>query len=906
MSTPPSVDRFLPEFIPRRESRDIEDAEAASGARAYLLSVREFLGARQAAGRSGQEINEANSDAFDRLLRRLYGLAESQYYADGGEVGARVSIAAVGGYARREMSLASDVDLLFLHAGEISPLAAHVAERVQYWLWDAGAEVSGAVRSIEETISLCRSEPTVFTTIIGARFLGGDVGLFHEFTAGIRNDLLASPGDFVRAQAEALRERHEKYGGSLYLLQPNLKEGVGGLRDYHTALWVARATQPLVRTLDDLLDVGFLSELEMERYREGLEFLWRVRNQLHLICGRKTDQMSFEHQEEIAAAITRHQTSVDLELPVEHFMRDYYRQARSVASFSQIVIEQCQTRCDPPMQPREVRKLEDGFQIADEQLEIPHAAHLREQPLRLLTCFEGAQKYDVPLSRRSQRLVRENLGLVNEGFRTDPEAAAAMFRILEAKYRVTRTLMAMNEIGLLARYLPEWDHIVCRWQHVIYHTYTVDVHSIFLVEELRRLWRGKHQRAFPVLTDLMRSVNDLPVLYLACLLHDVGKGRGGDHAEEGAKLARGCLERLGLTQERVARAVFIVRHHLLMPHVAQRRDLGDPKVIVDFARVVGDRENLRNLYLATYADMRASSPSAWNDWKGASLLELFERTSEFLESGRDDPHRAVEQMEAHIESRRKEAKREIRSLGIAESRVDAYFEVMPRRYFVAHTARQIAQHARVVLSFAPDQLISTSVREMSGGLSTLTLCARDQHGLYARVAGCLTAVGINILASQVYTMREGMALEIYRLSTPPGSAAERRAVWEKLDHTLKDVLSGRRELDAMVQHQRQPIGRSITPSRRPPSIGISNQVSDFYTVVDLSANDRMGLLYDLTRTIAAHRLEIFLSKATTVLDQVADTFYVKGPDGKKLMNPQAIEALRRDLLKVVGGDHGDG
>jgi [protein-PII] uridylyltransferase len=463
----------------------------------------------------------------------------------------------------------------------------------------------------------------------------------------------------------------------------------------------------------------------------------------------------------------------------------------------------------------------------------------------------------------------------------------------------------MNEIGILARYLPEWDHIVCRWQHVIYHTYTVDVHSIFLLEELRRLWRGKHQQAFPELTDLMRSVNDLPVLYLGCLLHDIGKGRGGGHADVGAKLARGCLERLGLTRERVARAVFIVRHHLLMPHVAQRRDLSDPKVIVDFARVVGDRENLRNLYLATYADLRASSPSAWTEWKGASLAELFERTSEFLESGRDDPHRAVEQMEAHIETRREEAKREIRSLGIAESRVDSYFEMMPRRYFAAHTERQIAQHARVVLSFAPGQVVATSVREMSGGLSTLILCARDQHGLYASVAGCLTAAGINILASQVYTMRDGMALEIYRLATPTGSTAARRGVWEKLDQILKDVLSERRELDAMVHHQRRPIGRSVTPSRRPPSVSISNDVSDFYTVVDLSANDRMGLLYDLTRTLAAHGLEIFLSKATTVLDQVADTFYVKGPNGKKLMDPQAIEALRRDLLEVVVGGRGD-
>jgi [protein-PII] uridylyltransferase len=900
------VDRFLPEFIPHRDSRENQDVESASGARAYLRSVREFLAARQEAGKSGQGINEANSDALDRLLRRLYELAESQYYADGGEVGARVSIVAVGGYARREMSLASDVDLLFLHVGEMSPLAAHVAGRIQYWLWDAGAEVSGAVRTIEETLALCRSEPSVLTAIIGARFLGGDVGLFHELTAAIRGDLLANPGDFVRDQAEALVERHAKYGGSLYLLQPNLKEGVGGLRDYHTALWVARATQPLVWTLDDLLHVGLLSEREMERYREGLEFLWRVRNQLHLLCGRKTDQMSFEHQEEIAAAMTRQEPDGALELPVERFMGDYYRQARSIQSFSQIVIEQCQTRLDSPIQPREVRDVEDGFQVDGDQLEIPHAAHLRARPLRLLGCFEVAQSHDVPLSRRSLRLVRENLGLVDDEFRADPEAAAAMFRILESKYRVGRTLTAMNEIGILGRYLPEWDHIVCRWQHVLYHTYTVDVHSIFLVEELRRLWRGRHQKVFPELTELVRSVADLPVLYLGSLLHDIGKGRGGDHAREGAKLARNCLERLGLSRERVERAVFIVRHHLLMPHVAQRRDLSDPKVVVDFARVVGDRENLRNLYLVTYADMRASSPTAWNEWKGASLQELFERTSEFLESGRDDPHRAVEQMEAHIESRREKARRELAMLGIAESRVQAYFDAMPRRYFVSHTGRQIVGHAMVVLSFAPDQLISTSVVEISGGITTFTLCARDQHGLYGQVAGCLTAVGINILASQVYTMREGMALEIYRVSTPPGQTEEKRAVWAKLDQLLKDVLSGRRELEAMLHHLRRPIGRGVTPSRGPPSVGISNQVSDFYTVVDLSADDRLGLLYDLTRTIAAHGLEIFLSRATTVLDQVADTFYIKGPDGKKLTDPRAVEALRRDLLESVGEDHGDG
>jgi [protein-PII] uridylyltransferase len=895
----PPVDRFLPEFVPLRGSQEGVGEQTAAGTRAYLTSVREFLAARLKEGESGHAMNEAHSDAFDRLLRRLYRLAEARHYAEGGDASARVSVVAVGGYGRREMSIASDVDLLFLHDDEISPLAAYVAERIQYWLWDAGVQVGAAVRSIEETLSLCRRDPSVLTAVIWVRFLEGDTTLFHRFATRVRDELLAKPAEFVESQAAALAERHAKYGGSLYLLQPNLKEGVGGLRDFHTAFWVARAVHPLVRGLTDFLDLGLLSELEMERYREGLDFLWRIRNQLHLICGRKVDQMSFDHQEEVAAQLTHPPVGQGDELPVERFMGDYYRHARSVQTFSQIVIEQCQARSSRSARPREVRQVEDGFRIASNQLEIPLAAQLRERPVRLLTCFAVAQVYDVPLSRRALRMVRENLALVDDDFRSDPEACGTFLNILAARHRVTRSLVAMNEVGLLGRFLPEWEHIVCRWQHVIYHTYTVDVHSIFLVEELRRLWRGKHQKAFPRLTELMSSVTDLPILYLGCLLHDIGKGRGGDHSNIGAGLARDCLERLGIERERIARAVFIVEQHLLMSHVAQRRDLSDPKVIVDFAREVGDRENLRNLYLASYADTRSSSPAAWTEWKGRLLEELFERASDFLESGRDDPRRAVEQMEARVEARRSAAKRELRILGIAESRIEAYFAIMPRRYFVSHTARQIARHARLVFSFTSELVIATSVREVGGGFSTFTLYARDQHGLYGKVAGCLTAHGINILASQVYTTREGMALEVYRVSTPSGDTQERRAAWARLDQTLKDVLTGRRDLELTLQHLRQPIGRRIIPSRRPATVSISNEVSDFYTVIDLSANDRMGLLYDLTRTIAAHGLEIFLSRASTILDQVADTFYVKGPDGMKLTDGDAIEALRRDLLEVT-------
>ncbi|MDX1649806.1 MAG: HD domain-containing protein, partial [Myxococcota bacterium] len=414
-----------------------------------------------------------------------------------------------------------------------------------------------------------------------------------------------------------------------------------------------------------------------------------------------------------------------------------------------------------------------------------------------------------------------------------------------------------------------------------------------------RLWRGKYAHALPALTDLVQRVPDLPALYLGCLLHDIGKGLGGDHSGKGAKLAERCLERLGLDEARRRRIVFVVRHHLLMSHVAQRRDLSDPKVIVEFARVCGDRQNLHNLYLATFADMRASSESAWTEWRGELLAELFERTSEFLEAGADDDRVALEQIEARVATRKEAARRELRGLGVSAGRIDAYFEDMPRRYFVSHTPRQIARHAMAVLSLRADQLYVLAKREMRAGFSELIVCTRDVHGLYGDVAGSITAAGINILGSHVYTTHGGLALEIYRVTTPEGGREERREAWARLEEILEQVLRGERSVAELLRRRRRPVGATVTPSRTPPSVDVRNDVSDFYTVVDVTTNDRLGLLYDLTHTIAEHDLEIYISKATTVLDQVADTFYVKTAERARLTEPDAIAALRRDLEAVV-------
>ena len=903
MSGPPSVDAHL-QAVPAAG----EDPGAlAKAAREYLGRVRAWLETQSREGASGAAVNMANSDAFDRLIRRLAERVDAEHYTETGALGRPVAIAAVGGYARREMSIASDVDLLFLIEGEIDGYAERLVQRVQYSLWDAGVELGADMRNVDECIALGREDVTARTALLAPRFLTGEPALFHALGAAVRERLLPDPAAFIDEQAATFAERHERFGESLYLLQPNLKEGAGGLRDYHVSLWVARAADPNVRELQDLLHTGLLSESELASLRRSLDFLWRVRNALHLLVGRKTDQLTFELQEQLATGFGYGGgENGGRELPVEGLMRDYYQSGRVVQSLSEIVIEQCQARVRPAPGKRETREVADGFRVVDGHLEIPHAAQLRERPVRLLTAFAVAQDEGVPLSRTAQRLVREQLGLVDDSLRRDPEARDTFLRILGNESRVMRSLTVMNEVGLLATYLPEWEHIVCRWQHVIYHTYTVDVHSIFLVEQLRRLWGGLYEEEIPDLTDRVREAADLPALFLGCLLHDIGKGYGAaDHSRHGVGLARACLERMGLEPERVERIVFIVEHHLLMSHVAQRRDLSDPKVVVEFARVVGDRVNLHNLYLATFADMRASSEAGWTPWRRELLKELFERTSEYLEAGEDDPRRAAEQVEARVERRKQAAFDEIGTDEVAEDRVLDFLDAMPRRYFIAHTPRQIARHARVVFALSPERPLVTSAREMRGGYSEFIVGARDQHGLYGRVSGSITAAGVNILGSNAYTMRDGIALEVYRVTTPAGGEVERQDRWDRLEETLSGVLSGEVDLSELLANRKRRVGARRSPSRTAPTVSVRNDVSDFYTVIDLTSDDRLGLLYDVTRTLADRGLEIFVSKATTVLDQVADTFYVKGPGLKRLTDLDAIASLEEALLSVLQEARGD-
>ena len=925
MEEAPSIEKVLSQ-LPTDEEKIVLAVPGL--VRAYLADVRAHLEWIHRTTGSGRGVNEANSDLIDRMIRRLFSLAEEIHLGRGNEVEDGIAVIAVGGYARREMSIHSDVDLLILYRDELTSYVEHISERLQYWLWDGGLTLGCATRTIEQTVALGLEDVTVRTAVLTARFLCGDGEFFHDFADRIRDELLPDPAAFVAEQQELMRERQLEYGDSLFLLQPNVKEGAGTLRDYHAAYWVARGTQPSVRDVDDFLHFGLLTETEMKEYRDALEFFWRTRNELHIRSKRANDQMTFELQEEAAEALgygsmqqtkaidsnqdaggdlATSQTSDDIrfkpddpDLPVERFMRDYYRHARAIKAYSELVIEQCAQRVNPQAAgTADSLEIEDGFRILNDQLIIPHAAHLREDPLRILRVFLIAQRHQVGLSRMAGRLIRENLSLLDEPVRSSPEASMLFMQILESETRVMRSLMLMNELGLLSQLMPEWAHIVCRWQHVIYHTYTVDVHSIFLVEELRRLWRGKYARAMPELTVLMQEVEDRGVLFLGCLLHDIGKGFGGDHSNKGVVRAKPVIERLGLSKDRAARVLFIVQHHLLMSHLAQSRDLSDAKLILELAQICGDRTNLRNLYLATFADIRASSVEAWTEWKGQLLRELYERTAEMLETGTEREDQAVALLEARVERRRDGAREELIRLGVGEGKIDSLFAELPRRYFLSHTPRQIARHSQLVLRYGEGTLMVTANRDMKGGFTEFILCTSDIHGLYSQVSGVLTACGLNILGSYVYTTKGGLALEIYRTHTPRGGPAERELIWAEVDSALESVLTGEVEVGELVRRRRRPVGMTRPPSRKDPRVLVSNTESDFYTLVDVIADDRLGLLYDATRTIGEHGFEIYISKAATIKDQVTDTFYLKDENAKKIKDPNRLERLREALLEAV-------
>ena len=691
------------------------------------------------------------------------------------------------------------------------------------------------------------------------------------------------------------RSRREKYGSSVYLLEPNIKEGDGGLRDLQTALWIAnvrfKVTEPR-----ELVMKGVLTEQDLETYEGLLSYLWRIRNELHYLAGRRNDQLTFGDQSKVASFLG-YKDKGD-QLGVEDFLRDYYLHATRVEQFWSLMVSKCLCRDDAS---RKIlgylvrRPIGDGFYVIKGELTIPDENIFIENPALLMKLFEYAQKHDVEISMHAQNLVRRNLHLVNDKFRRNREVNQSFFTILRSHKKVGSTLKKMHYLGFLIRFIPEFERVYCKAQHDLYHMYTVDVHSLFAVEEIIRLANGEHREVLPLLTTLAGEVAKRELLLLAVLLHDIGKGEGGNHSEKGAEMMPTIARRLGLTKEDSERLEFLVRNHLRFAHIAQRRDLHDEKMIIQFARQMGTSETLKMLYLLTYADLKAVGPDIWTDWKAMLMEELYEKTFAVLERGDFKYEVGSDRVKKVRKDVLKLLENEYPSTVVKEE-----LKALSIRNLLSNPPAVIAEEVRMLLALGDSPFLTRVQHAADGSYSNMTICTLDVPGLFSMITGVMAANGMNILGAQIHTSSNGKVLDVLQVNSPQGFIFTDPARWERMEKDLLQVIQGKIQVQTLVEKRHRPsiLIEKVKP-RFPTVIEIDNEVSDDYTVIDIYTHDKVGLLYSITSTLTRLGLYIGIAKISTKIDQVADVFYVKDIFGQKLTSEEKLVEIEQRLFKAI-------
>lgn len=891
-----NINAYLSESM-KGDGKSFEEKRGAylAAAREFLEHFREESKRSHREGEDGISVVQSITAMTDALVTRLFiALSDDLQMHKSGQL----ALVAVGGYGRRELNPYSDLDLLFLYSGKESKVVEEAANRLLYFLWDLRLDVGYSVRTITDCVEMANNDITVKTALLDARLLTGSEHLFGELKKTMVIQVLAKRSDaFIGEKLEELRKRREKYGSSVYILEPNIKEGEGCLRDLHTAMWVAKIKYK-VDEPRELVMKGVLSEEEIGMYYSSLSYLWRIRNELHYLAGRKNDQLTFEAQTTIARFFGYEDRGKTL--AVEQFMQDFYLHANRVEHFSSLLITKCSQRDDSA---RKIlgyftrRPVGDGCYVVKGELVVPDESVIAKDPVRLIKIFEHAQKQGVALGLATKTLIRTNLDLVNDKFRRSKEANASFINILQSEKKLYDTLQQMHHLGFLNRFIPEFERIYCKVQHDVYHIYTVDTHTLFAVEEIAKLWRGEHRDTLPLLTQLAMEIDKRWLLLLAVLLHDVGKGGGGGHAEVGAELSKTIARRMGLSKEDSERLQFLVRQHLLLAHIAQRRDLHDERMIIQFARQMEKSENLKMLYLLTYADIKAVGPEVWTEWKGLLLQELYEKAFQVLERG-----------DFKLEASGDRVRRVKRT--IFDLLADDYpgqlikdeLQALSTRHLLSYAPEVIAGHVRTLLEMPKTLLVLQVSHEVEKGFTNCTVCTYDVPGLFSMITGVMAANGMNILGAQIHTNTNEKALDILQVNSPQGFVITEENRWARFESDLRTVLEGKVRVGQLVAKRHRP---SILTDKAKPTVParveIDNEVSSDYTVIDIYAHDKVGILYSITSTLTRLGLYIGVSKISTKVDQVADVFYVKDIFGHKISDPAKLEEIRKELLEAVDG-----
>ncbi len=898
--------------LEEHSARQLQPATAAVQDRVrsfkgFLATESDRLRARHEFGLGGREIAQGRSHLVDAVVAQVCRMVAEELGPNARDDLAASTVIALGGYGRQELSPHSDVDLLFLHRGRLTPVAERFVERVLPLLWDVGLKLGHSVRSVGECVDLAQEDLHVRNAAAEARLLLGSSQLFHVLQDELLTKVFRSPRSnrrFFKAMRAEFLERREKHGPVIGMLEPNVKEGAGGLRDLHTVVWVGLARYG-ARGLDGLMSAGLVSPGDYGRMLRANDFLLRVRNEAHFRTGRATDVLTLELQPTLAAGLGY--SDQGSAAASEIFMRDFYFRAQEIQRFADAFLRGAELTTPPsgllPL-TRRARAMGPGrrYRIrGNELLAGPHGADFSEDPLKLFEVFQVAQQHGVRVGAELKEAIHDHLDLVDRTVRHSPEAAQAFLDILRQVGTVSPTLVEMHETGLLGRYLPEFRSLTFMVQHDYYHKYTVDQHTLKAIEALDALALAAPDELDGVgrsLRDTLGDVEDPAHLVLAALLHDVGKGQGRGHVTKGERLATDVCRRLGLKGAEAADVVFLVAKHLVMSRVSQRRDLSDEDVLRGFADTMGSVDRLNALYLLTFADMSGVGPGVWNEWKGVLLRDLYARSKSILEG--EGPAGEVSRRRVRFEET------VLRDLNpeFLRSDVDEFLSHLPERYVLSVPPDAIARHFEMIRELQSRPVVTDWRQSEKGPYTLFSVCVHDRPGLLASIAGALTGSGLDILSVDIFTRDDGIVLDWFKVCEAMGSRSVQpvgEGRFATIDADLVAALEGDLDLATAVERQR---ARQVRRRRRrvPPAVRFETpEVPNGRTVLEVRANDEPGLVYSIAATLAGLGMNISLAKIATEKNQALDVFYVSNAEGTSL-SPAEEAAVERALLEVLDRD----
>ena len=881
----------------------VKDMGAAAGRPAIVEQLRKALadGRAEIARRlsekpsAGHDCAEAQAFLIDQLIRIIHDHAVSDIYrVSNRSSGERLTIMAVGGYGRGEMAPHSDVDIAFLTPIKQTPWCEQVIEAMLYFLWDLGLKIGHSSRSLDDMVRMAKSDLTIRTAMLEGRYIWGDQELYDEAQRRFWNEVVkGTERQFISEKLAERTDRHRRLGDSRYVVEPNVKEGKGGLRDLHTLYWIGKYIHK-VRAPSELVTVGLLTAQEYRAFRKAENFFWAVRCHLHTITRRAEDRLTFDLQREVATRMNF--SDRPGKRGVERFMQYFFLQAKVVGNLTNVFLAQLDEQF-AKKQPRGLlagfrarARMVKGYRVFGGKIGVQADDWFEKDPTRLLEIFTIADSEGLEIHPEAMRLITRDARLINAGVRKDPRANALFLDLLTSRNSPETVLRWLNEAGVFGRFIPDFGRVNAQMQFDMYHHYTVDEHTIRAIGLLARIEKGEMKADHPLAHDIIHRIKSRRALYVSVLLHDIAKGRGGDHSVLGAEVAQKLCPRLGLDPNETELVSWLVRQHLLMSATAFKRDLADWKTISDFVQVVQSIERLRHLTLLTIVDIRAVGPGTWNSWKRQLLHELYDAAEEQLRLGHAGHGR---------EGRVAEKKAKVgEALGAEAKLVDQLGKQLGDAYWIAEPDDIIAMNLRQLKQAKGKPLDIATVYYAARGATLVTVIATDHPGLFYRIAGGIHLAGGNIIDARIHTAKNGMAVDNFLVQDPLGRPFMEEGQLTRIRTTIEDALANRVKL--VPQLAARPLARPRADAFDVrPRVEFDNKASSRFTVVEVNARDRPALLNRLARALFEARLIVHSAHITNYGERAADTFYVTDLLGERVDSPSRLKAVEKRLLEAA-------